>query len=115
MEAKGDASQEELEALAADLSSKMLLTTWKGTRWEVNSVVGEVVDAVLHEPGLAKGVGINRAKVRVCVLTSSNCNCSTSLLVQAIMTIGGIFKSAVPDETDDERREIERQVFGFWN
>lgn len=38
IEEKGDASQEELEALAQDLSSKLLLTTWKGTRWEVISV-----------------------------------------------------------------------------
>lgn len=83
IEAKGDASQEELEALAADLSSKvrlrhsctltwtdkmsivllqLLLTTWKGTRWEVISVIGEVCDRVLHEPGLKKEVAINRAK-----------------------------------------------------
>lgn len=26
------------------------------------------------------------------------------------MTIGGIFKATIPDETDDERREIERCV-----
>lgn len=64
IEAKGDASQEELEAMAADLSSRLLLTTWKGTRWEVISVVGDVVDQVLNEPGLAKATSINRAKVR---------------------------------------------------
>lgn len=82
IEEKGDASQEELEALAQDLSSKLLLTTWKGTRWEVISVstadrcsvssethrlsskvVGEVVEKVLNEPGLHKDVALNRAKV----------------------------------------------------
>ncbi len=84
IEAKGDASQEELDALAEDLSSKLLLTTWKGTRWEVISVrggnsglhrigrtdrvnarqvLGEVVDKVLYEPGLSKDVALNRAKV----------------------------------------------------
>lgn len=65
IEAKGDASQEELEAMAADLSSRLLLTTWKGTRWEVISVVGDVVDQVLNEPGLAKATSMNRAKVRL--------------------------------------------------
>ncbi|KAI5452557.1 DnaJ-like protein [Naganishia albida] len=90
IEAKGDASQEELEELAADLSSKLLLTTWKGTRWEVISVVGEVVDRVLHEPGLKKEVAINRAK--------------------AIMSVGAVFKATVPDESDEERRELERLV-----
>ncbi|KAJ9099875.1 hypothetical protein QFC21_003880 [Naganishia friedmannii] len=69
IEAKGDASQEELEALAADLSSKLLLTTWKGTRWEVISVIGE-----------------------------------------AIMSVGAVFKATVPDESDEERRELERLV-----
>ena len=39
------------------------MTTWKGTRWEVISVVGEVCDKVLHEPGLKKDVALNRAKV----------------------------------------------------
>jgi hypothetical protein len=63
IEAKGDASQEELEAMASDLSSRLLLTTWKGTRWEVTSVVGQVVDQVLNEPGLNKATAINRAKV----------------------------------------------------
>lgn len=38
MEAKGDATPEEIEALAQELSSKMLLTTWKATRWEVINV-----------------------------------------------------------------------------
>ncbi|KAJ9126384.1 hypothetical protein QFC24_002122 [Naganishia onofrii] len=50
IEAKGDASQEELEALAADLSSK------------------------------------------------------------AIMSVGAVFKATVPDESDEERRELERLV-----
>lgn len=74
IEAKGDASQEELEAMAADLSSRLLLTTWKGTRWEVISVVGEVVDLVLSEPGLNKATAMNRAKVYalVTLLMSSN-------------------------------------------
>ena len=38
LEQKGGASQEELEALAQEVSSKMLLTTWRATRWEVISV-----------------------------------------------------------------------------
>jgi hypothetical protein len=38
LEQKGDASPEELEALAQEVSSKMLLTTWRATRWEVISV-----------------------------------------------------------------------------
>jgi len=38
LEAKGDATPEEIEALAQEVTSKMLLTTWRATRWEVISV-----------------------------------------------------------------------------
>ncbi|WVQ99452.1 hypothetical protein IAU59_006587 [Kwoniella sp. CBS 9459] len=90
LEAKGDATPEEIEALAQEVSSKMLLTTWRATRWEVINVLNVVVDRVLYEPGIHKDVALKRAK--------------------AIMTIGGIFKDVQADETDDERRELERLV-----
>jgi hypothetical protein len=38
LEQKGTATPEELEALAQEVSGKMLLTTWKATRWEVINV-----------------------------------------------------------------------------
>ena len=38
LEQKGEASPEQLEALAQEVSSKMLLTTWRATRWEVINV-----------------------------------------------------------------------------
>jgi len=38
IEQEGKASQEEIDALAQELSGKMLLTTWKATRWEVINV-----------------------------------------------------------------------------
>lgn len=90
LEQKGTATPDELAALAEDLSAKMLLTTWRATRWEVINILGPVVDNVLYEPGLSKDVAVRRAK--------------------AIMTIGGIFKEVQADETDEERRELERLV-----
>ena len=51
-------------------------------------VVGAVVDAVLYDPAISKDVSLKRAK--------------------AILSIGGIFKSVEADESDDERRELER-------
>ena len=38
LEQKGDATPEEMEQLAQELQSKMLLTTWRATRWEVIGV-----------------------------------------------------------------------------
>lgn len=57
LEAKGDASQEEIEALAQELSSKMLLTTWRATRWEVINVnlLSCELDAPLPVYAMANG------------------------------------------------------------
>ncbi|KAK4685354.1 hypothetical protein P7C73_g4804, partial [Tremellales sp. Uapishka_1] len=90
LEDKGTATPEELEALAQEVSSKMLLTTWKATRWEVINVVGVVVDRVLYEPHISKDLSLRRAK--------------------AIIAIGNIFKEVQADESDEERRELERLV-----
>ncbi|CAD6583793.1 MAG: hypothetical protein TREMPRED_003654 [Tremellales sp. Tagirdzhanova-0007] len=90
LEQKGEASPEQLEALAQEVSSKMLLTTWRATRWEVINVVGAVVDRVLYDPSVSKDISLRRAK--------------------AILNIGGIFKSVEADESDQERRELERLV-----
>ncbi|RXK36008.1 hypothetical protein M231_06722 [Tremella mesenterica] len=90
IEEKGTATPEELEALAQEVSSKMLLTTWKATRWEVGNVLGAVVESVLYDPKISKEVSLRRAK--------------------AILTIAGIFKTVQPDESDEERRELERLV-----
>lgn len=49
-----------------------------------------VVDRVLYEHGIRKDIALRRAK--------------------AIMTIGAIFKAVEADESDDERRELERYV-----
>lgn len=38
LEQKGTATPDELAALAEELSGKMLLTTWRATRWEVINV-----------------------------------------------------------------------------
>ncbi|CAK9786103.1 DnaJ-domain-containing protein [Cutaneotrichosporon oleaginosum] len=90
LEAKGTATPEEIAALAEDLSAKMLLTTWRATRIEVITILGPVIDAVLHEPGISKDLAVRRAK--------------------AIMAIGNIFKSIEDDEDAEERRELERLV-----
>ncbi|GMK59431.1 hypothetical protein CspeluHIS016_0800370 [Cutaneotrichosporon spelunceum] len=90
LEAKGTATEEEIAALAEDLSAKMLLTTWRATRIEVITILGPVIDAVLGEPGISKDVALRRAK--------------------AIMAIGNIFKAVQDDEDAEERRELERLV-----
>lgn len=56
-------------------------------------VVGAVVDLVLYDPTLSKDVALKRAK--------------------AILTIGGIFKQVEADESDEERRELERSALPF--
>ena len=53
-------------------------------------VLGTVVDRVLYDPTASKETTLRRAK--------------------AILTIGAIFKNVQADESDDERRELERSV-----
>ncbi|KAG6900328.1 hypothetical protein C0993_012525 [Termitomyces sp. T159_Od127] len=89
-QAKGELGEEELRALEMDVTGKIMLASWRGARLEVVQVVREVVDNVLKEPGQPDAVLYNRAK--------------------ALLLTGAIFKSTVPDESDEERRELERMV-----
>ncbi|KAF9460529.1 X-domain of DnaJ-containing-domain-containing protein [Collybia nuda] len=89
-QAKGEAGEEELRALEMDVTGKIMLASWRGARLEVIQVLREVVDNVLKEPGQSDIVLYNRAK--------------------ALLITGTIFKSAIPDESDEERRELERMV-----
>ena len=61
---KGEAGEEELKALEADVTGKILLASWRGTRFEVIQVLREVVDNVLKEPGVSDKVLYDRARVR---------------------------------------------------
>ncbi|KAL0065201.1 DnaJ-like protein [Marasmius tenuissimus] len=90
LQAKGELGEEELRALEMDVTGKIMLASWRGARLEVIQVLREVVDIVLREPGTSDAVLVNRAK--------------------GLLLIGAIFKSTVPDESDEERRELERMV-----
>ncbi|KAI0306074.1 X-domain of DnaJ-containing-domain-containing protein [Multifurca ochricompacta] len=87
---KGDASEEELKALEIDVTGKIMLASWRGTRFEVVQVLREVVDNVLKGHGVHDHELYNRAR--------------------GLLLLGAIFKSTVPDESDEERRELERMV-----
>jgi hypothetical protein len=87
---KGDASEEELKALEIDVTGKIMLASWRGTRFEVVQVLREVVDNVLKDHSTNDQELYNRAR--------------------GILLLGAIFKSTVPDESDEERRELERCV-----
>jgi curved DNA-binding protein CbpA len=90
LQAKGEVGEEELRALEMDVTGKIMLASWRGTRFEVVQVLREVVDNVLKEHGASDHVLYNRAK--------------------GLLLTGAIFKSAIPDESDAERRELERMV-----
>ncbi|KIM44664.1 hypothetical protein M413DRAFT_442619 [Hebeloma cylindrosporum] len=89
-QAKGEVAEAELRALEMDVTGKIMLASWRGARLEVIQVLREVIDNVLKEPGQSEVVLVKRAK--------------------ALLITGAIFKSAVPDESDEERRELERMV-----
>ncbi|KAJ7180703.1 X-domain of DnaJ-containing-domain-containing protein [Mycena filopes] len=89
-QAKGEIGEEELRALEMDVTGKIMLASWRGARLEVVQVLRGVVDNVLKDPEASDLVLYNRAK--------------------GLLITGAIFKSTVPDESDEERRELERMV-----
>ncbi|KAF7309826.1 J domain-containing protein [Mycena indigotica] len=89
-QAKGEIGEEELRALEMDVTGKIMLASWRGARLEVVQVLRTVIDNVLKDPEASETVLFNRAK--------------------GLLIMGAIFKSTVPDESDEERRELERMV-----
>ena len=87
---KGEVSEEELKALEIDVTGKIMLASWRGTRFEVVQVLREVVDNVLKDHSATDQELYHRAR--------------------GLLLLGVIFKSTVPDESDEERRELERCV-----
>lgn len=89
---KGELDESEAKALEEDLSGKLLLVSWRGTRFEISNVLREVVSQVLskEDPTVTDSVVMNRAK--------------------AILACGAIFAAVKPDEEDNDRRELERMV-----
>ncbi|PWN25836.1 DnaJ-domain-containing protein [Jaminaea rosea] len=87
---KGEIPEDELRQLEQEMSGKMLLATWRGTRWEVTGVLRRVCDAVLNEKGVDQKTLLHRAR--------------------ALALLGTIYKQVKPDESDEERRELERLV-----
>ncbi|KAF8587928.1 DnaJ-domain-containing protein [Ramaria rubella] len=90
LQEKGEVPEELLRDLETDVTGKILLASWRGTRFEVINVLRQVCDNILKEPGVSEQMLINRAK--------------------GLLITGAIFKQTVPDESDEERRELERMV-----
>ncbi|TRM65562.1 X-domain of DnaJ-containing-domain-containing protein [Schizophyllum amplum] len=89
-QATGALPEEELAAMEKDFTGKLLLASWRGARMEVNQVLREAIDLVLKDHEAADSVTYARAK--------------------GLLILGAVFKSTKPDESDEERRELERMV-----
>ncbi|KAG2157796.1 X-domain of DnaJ-containing-domain-containing protein [Suillus bovinus] len=90
LQKKGELDEDVMRALEEDVTGKIMLASWRGTRFEVVQVLREVVDNVLKDKEASDQVLFHRAK--------------------GLMIMGHIFKSTVPDESDEVRRELERMV-----
>lgn len=62
---KGEIGEEEQRQIEQDLSGKLLLVAWKGSRFELASILRQVVDAVLtkEDKSVSDETMMNRAKV----------------------------------------------------
>ncbi|KIJ55712.1 hypothetical protein M422DRAFT_24252 [Sphaerobolus stellatus SS14] len=90
LQEKGEIPEEQLRELESDVTGKVLLASWRGTRFEVVNVLRDVCDQLFKEPGVPEQAMVNRAK--------------------GLLIMGAIFKAATPDESEQERRELERIV-----
>lgn len=82
----GELDEEGVKQLEMDMSGILLLVAWKGSKFELSTLLRQVVDQALSKAD--EVTLMNRAK--------------------AILLCGAILKSVVPDESDVERRELER-------
>lgn len=83
MEKNGEVDEEKL---GEELMGKMMLVSWKGTRFEVASVLRQVVEGVLsksqdHNKGVSDLELVNRAKAILIIgmYTPHYCNVAASL------------------------------------
>ena len=60
---RGEVPEEELKALESDVTSRVLLASWRGTRMEVTHVLHRVCENVLRDTTVSEQVLVNRAKV----------------------------------------------------
>merc|ERR1711939_1276813 len=91
MEKQGEVAEADMAKMEEAMVGKVMLVTWRGTRFEVSSVLRQVVDGALtKENGVTELELVKRA--------------------QAILVIGTLLKNVQVDETDEERREMERLV-----
>lgn len=88
---------------------QILLASWRSTRFEVSQVLREVCDEVLGDRKVSDDILIKRAKVgerhQSCFHPSA---LAYLVIMQAIMMTGAIYKAVVADESDEERRQLER-------
>jgi cytochrome b subunit of formate dehydrogenase len=67
----------------------------------------QVVDNVLKEQGVGDSVLYNRAKVGIYYFIITYL---LLIMLKGLLILGAIFKSTKADESDEERRELERFV-----
>ncbi|KAH9056749.1 X-domain of DnaJ-containing-domain-containing protein [Lactarius vividus] len=110
---KGDVGEEELKALEIDVTGKIMLASWRGTRFEVVQVLREVRPPSLRSHTHPQLLQCTHTHIQVVdnVLKDHSAN-DQELYHRArgLLLLGAIFKSTVPDESDEERRELERMV-----
>ena len=67
----------------------------------------EACDKVLKDKTVPENVLTSRAKV---IRHPPEIDSHMNFFFQGMLVIGAIFKATVPDESDEERRELERMV-----
>ncbi|KAG6381661.1 X-domain of DnaJ-containing-domain-containing protein [Boletus reticuloceps] len=114
LQAKGEVNEDILHAMEEDMTGKILLASWRGTRFEVVQVLREPLTFIRLWTTSSKtakplikyfstGPRYDDKTTPVAYLLTEQ--------VKGLLIIGHIFKNTVPDESDEDRRELERYAY----
>lgn len=91
---------------------QLLLVAWKGSKFELSAILRQVVD---HGPS-SDPVSVSIAATDLSeppALSKESATVTDATLMnraKAILLTGAVLKAVQPDESDVERRELERMV-----
>lgn len=101
-----DVAEEEMAKLEEAMMGKIMLVTWRGTRFEVASVLRQVVDGALaKEPGVSETQLVQRAKA-ILIIGSSKGLHQTSrirLVPELFLGVDADVNSNCPSRSYEER------------
>ena len=108
---KGNASEEELRALEIDKTNKSMLLSWRATRFEIVQVLRKVRPLSLSIIRLTTYTQTRTQVVDEVLKDDSANDQELCHRARGLSLLGTIFESTVPDESEEDNRELEQCAY----